>query len=263
MGGTLDLPDASQLSGSADGGTLDLPGSADGGTMDLPASEVGQSQTHGPVVRGGPGSMEKNTRTSSATRSWANWAAAAWASSTRPGRRAEARGGAEDDPRRRTRQQHRGDPLSAPRPRPSPACSTRTSCRCTRSASTTACPIFSLEFVEGGSLADRLAEPKSLPFARRPGWCRRWPTAIGLRHGPASSTATSSRPTSCWPRDGTPKITDFGLAKKLEDDSTATRSRRDHGHAQLHGPRAGRGHATTTSARPPTSTPWVRSSTKC
>ena len=41
------------------------------------------------------------------------------------------------------------------------------------------------------------------------------------------------------------------------------RDRPDHGLAQLHGPRAGpRAHAGT-SARPPTSTPWARSSTRC
>ena len=40
--------------------------------------------------------------------------------------------------------------------------------------------------------------------------------------------------------DGTPKITDFGLAKQLDATSGQTHSGADHGHAQLHGPRAGR-----------------------
>ena len=40
--------------------------------------------------------------------------------------------------------------------------------------------------------------------------------------------------------DGTPKITDFGLAKQLDDDSGQTPQRRHPGHAQLHGPGAGR-----------------------
>ena len=39
--------------------------------------------------------------------------------------------------------------------------------------------------------------------------------------------------------DGTPKITDFGLAKKL-DEAGETATRRHHGHAELHGPGAGR-----------------------
>ena len=41
--------------------------------------------------------------------------------------------------------------------------------------------------------------------------------------------------------DGTPKITDFGLAKQLGRRPGQTPDRRHHGHAQLHGPRAGRG----------------------
>ena len=41
--------------------------------------------------------------------------------------------------------------------------------------------------------------------------------AIHAAHQHASSTATSSRPTSCSTADGTPKITDFGLAKRLDD----------------------------------------------
>ena len=44
--------------------------------------------------------------------------------------------------------------------------------------------------------------------------------------------------------DGTPKITDFGLAKQLDDDAGQTPDRRHPGHAQLHGPRAGRGQGT-------------------
>ena len=51
-------------------------------------------------------------------------------------------------------------PVPDARPRPSPGCSTRTSSRSTRSARTTACPYFSLEFVDGGSL-DGTAGPAS------------------------------------------------------------------------------------------------------
>ena len=39
----------------------------------------------------------------------------------------------------------------------------------------------------------------------------------------ASSTATSSRPTSCSTPTGSPHVTDFGLAKRLEADSELTR----------------------------------------
>ncbi len=77
---------------------------------------------------------------SPATRSWASWAAAAWASSTRRGMSSSDRlvalkmilaGG------------HAGRSRAGPLPdrgaRPSPGCSIPTSCRSTRSASTTAC----------------------------------------------------------------------------------------------------------------------------
>ena len=63
--------------------------------------------------------------------------------------------------------------------------------------------------------------------------------------------------------DGVPKITDFGLAKRLEGGSELTHTGAGLGHAQLHGPRAGRGGEFTRSARPPTSTPWAPSSTRC
>jgi len=36
--------------------------------------------------------------------------------------------------------------------------------------------------------------------------------------------------------DGTPKITDFGLAKRLEEDQGTDPQRGRHGDAQLHGP---------------------------
>ena len=41
--------------------------------------------------------------------------------------------------------------------------------------------------------------------------------------------------------DGTPKITDFGLAKSLDQGQRPDADRLDHGLARLHGSRAGRG----------------------
>ena len=54
--------------------------------------------------------------------------------------------------------------------------------------------------------------------------------------------------------DGTPKITDFGLAKAAGQRVGPDAERRDHGHAQLHGARAGRGARRRRSGRRPTST---------
>ena len=59
-----------------------------------------------------------------------------------------------------------------------------------------------MELVSGGSLQDRLRRPARCRGAKRRG---RWPTRAGAGGGPrrrASSTATSSRATSCWRRDG-------------------------------------------------------------
>ena len=56
---------------------------------------------------------------------------------------------------------------------------------------------------------------------RRPSSSRRWPGPCTTPTSTASSTATSSRPTCCSPKDGTPKITDFGLAKLLEEEGAA------------------------------------------
>ena len=62
---------------------------------------------------------------------------------------------------------------------------------------------------------------------------------------------------------GEPKITDFGLAKRLEGDSQQTRDGAIMGTPSLHGPRAGLGPDLRDRARSPTSTPWARSSTRC
>ena len=80
-------------------------------------------------------------------------------------------------------------------------------------------------------------------------------------HQRGSSTATSSRPTSCWPTDGTPKSPTSAWPSTRRR-SGQTQTRRHHGHAQLHGPGTGR-RPPRRSARPPTFTPWGPSSTSC
>ena len=121
-------------------------------------------------------------------------------------------------------------------------------------------PFFSLEFCGGGSLrqeAERHAAAAEGSGAR---WWRRWRGPCRRRTTRASSTATSSRPTCCWRRTATPKITDFGLAKKL-DATPARRERGRDGHAQLHGAGAGRRQDRARSGRRRTCTRWGRSCT--
>ena len=62
--------------------------------------------------------------------------------------------------------------------------------------------------------------------------------------------------------DGTLKITDFGLVKRLESDSGQTRSGSILGTPSYMAPEQARGE-TQASGRPPTSIPSVRSSTSC
>ena len=104
---------------------------------------------------------------------------------------------------------------SRPRPRRSPGCSIRTSCRSTRSANTTA--IRSSRW--SSAPADRW--PTSSTASRcPPGKRRRLVQKLARPSRPptprASSIATSSRPTSCSPRMAALKVTDFGLAKRLD-----------------------------------------------
>ena len=159
---------------------------------------------------------------------------------------------------------HAGDgatPASAPRPRPSPGCSTPTSCRSSRSASTTACPIFSLEYCRGGSLADKLGggrcRPREAAAAGRDagrGRCST-PTSHGIIHRdlkPGQRAAGRGRhcprsPTSAWP----------SASKRGRPHARPARS---WARPSTWPPEQARGQRGR-SARPPTSTPWAPSST--
>jgi serine/threonine protein kinase/tetratricopeptide (TPR) repeat protein len=84
-------------------------------------------------------------------------------------------------------------------------------------------PYFSLEYVDGGSLADKIAgQPQKVKEAAQMIEILALAMAFAHQHGiihrdlkPANVLMT---------RDGLPKITDFGLAKRLEDDSSQTKS---------------------------------------
>ena len=79
-------------------------------------------------------------------------------------------------------------------------------------------PFFSLEFCSAGSLEKQL-DGTPLPAGAAATLVESLARAMLSRTSSTSFIATSSRRMYCSPTDGTPKITDFGLAKKLDQAS--------------------------------------------
>ena len=96
----------------------------------------------------------------------------------------------EDDPGRRARRRGASWPASAPRPRPSPACSTPTSSRSTRSASTTAGRTSPWSSSTAAASTGSWHGDAAAARARPPRWSRRWPGPSTTPTSTASSTAT-------------------------------------------------------------------------
>jgi serine/threonine-protein kinase len=120
-------------------------------------------------------------------------------------------------------------------------------------------PFFSLEYLEGGSLADRLkGQPQ--PPAPAAQVVQTLAGAVQAAHDQGIVHRDLKPANVLLAADGTPKVADFGLAKRGESSKTAT--------GRCWAPPAtwplSRPWATSAaSARPPTSTPWGRSSTSC
>ncbi|MFO0845054.1 MAG: serine/threonine-protein kinase [Gemmataceae bacterium] len=84
-------------------------------------------------------------------------------------------------------------------------------------------PFFSLEFVDGGCLADRVLDD-AMPLRQAAEVVLKLAEGMACAHENGIIHRDLKPANVLMTRDGDPKITDFGLAKKLEEDSGATRA---------------------------------------
>ena len=120
-------------------------------------------------------------------------------------------------------------------------------------------PFLALEFVGGGSLAQKI-KGSPQPRARPPSSSAPWRGRSTPPTSRASSTATSSRPTSCSPRTARPRSATSGWPSESTS-STATRTPASSSARPVTWPPNRPSAITAASARRPTCTPWVSSST--
>jgi WD40 repeat protein len=84
-------------------------------------------------------------------------------------------------------------------------------------------PYFTLELVEGGSLADRLAD-RPVPPRQAAAWLERIGRAVHYAHERGLVHRDLKPSNILLTADGQPKLCDFGIAKALEGDGVHTRS---------------------------------------
>ena len=101
-------------------------------------------------------------------------------------------------------------------------------------------PYVALELLEGGSLADRL-HGTALPPKQAAEWMVPLVLAMDAAHQAGIVHRDLKSANILFSADGIPKITDFGLAKRLEDGRGPDAHRPGDGNAELHGARAGPG----------------------
>ena len=120
---------------------------------------------------------------------------------------------------------------------------------------------FSMKLIEGAGLDKHLDRPRDQAPRGRDAVVAEVADAVYHAHQRGILHRDLKPANILLDGQGQPHVTDFGLAKRIEGDDGPDRLRRDHGHARVHGPRAGRSGGPARSRRPPTSTAWGRSST--
>ena len=120
-------------------------------------------------------------------------------------------------------------------------------------------PFLSLEYAEGGNLAQKLAVEVMVPQAAA-GLVASLACAVQFAHQ-AGVVHRDIKPTNVLlAADGTPKLSDFGLAKLLDADSTLTGTGQPIGTPSYMAPEQARG-GRKKWGRPRTFTAWGRSFT--
>jgi serine/threonine-protein kinase len=101
-------------------------------------------------------------------------------------------------------------------------------------------PFFAMELVEGGSLARRIAG-QIQPADQAARWVQTLAGAMHYAHGQGIIHRDLKPGNIVLTADGTPKITDFGLARRLEGDATLTHDGKVRGTVYYMSPEQARG----------------------